>query len=138
MGSVERGPPEAQLSREECLALLGQVSLGRIALSIDALPAIRTVRFVLAPDHVVFKVGATSRLRKAVTDSVVAFHADHCDEASRRGWSVLVQGLGEEVTSPSTVESLRALALPPWSEKSAGVTYMTISLTHVTGERATW
>jgi nitroimidazol reductase NimA-like FMN-containing flavoprotein (pyridoxamine 5'-phosphate oxidase superfamily) len=138
MERMDGAPGKNRLSRDECLALLGQVSLGRVAISIDALPAIRTVRFALAPDHVVFKVGATSRLRRAAANAVVAFHADHCDEACRRGWSVLVQGLGEEVTSPSTVDSLRALPLAPWSHESAGDTYMTISLTHVSGERATW
>ena len=35
------------LSREECLSLMATVSVGRLGVSIDALPAILPVNFVL-------------------------------------------------------------------------------------------
>jgi nitroimidazol reductase NimA-like FMN-containing flavoprotein (pyridoxamine 5'-phosphate oxidase superfamily) len=124
------------LTRQECLELLSSVSLGRVAVSIGALPAIRTVRFALTADHVVFKTAGESRLRRAANNAVVAFHADHCEEELRRGWCVLVQGLGEEVTAPAGVEALRSLPLERWSPDDE--VFVRISLSHVTGERATW
>ena len=125
-----------QLSSEECLELLGSVTVGHVAVSIDALPAIRTVRFVLTPAHVVFKAGANSRLRRAAKNAVVAFHADSCNEDRREGWCVLVQGLGDEVTDLADLAELRP-QLDLWAPEDEEA-FLRVSLSHVTGEHVIW
>ena len=97
---------------------LHRVSLGRIALSIGALPAIRSVRFVLSGPDVVFRVRPVSRLYRAACNSVVAFHADYVDEQARDGWAVQIQGVGRPVTDAVALQGLRSLPLASWSADS--------------------
>jgi hypothetical protein len=40
-------PDAEQLGRDECLRLLGSVPIGRVAFTVDALPSVQPVTFVL-------------------------------------------------------------------------------------------
>lgn len=80
-----------ELGVEECRRLLETELLGRIALSVGALPAVLPVLYWLSGDRVVFAVEADS-LYAALVDNVVAFEVDHLDLASHQGWTVLVVG----------------------------------------------
>jgi nitroimidazol reductase NimA-like FMN-containing flavoprotein (pyridoxamine 5'-phosphate oxidase superfamily) len=131
-------PTIVKLTPEDCLTLLGQTRIGRVAVSIDALPAVRTVRFVLASGNIVFRAATDSRLREAVTNAVVAFQADHCDDAARQGWSVLVRGVGEEVNDADSVAQLRSLPLEPWADSPTGDRFLRIPISMVSGERVFW
>jgi hypothetical protein len=51
---VRERPSIVKLDPVACRTLLAQVSVGRVALSIAALPVIRTVPYALAYDHIVF------------------------------------------------------------------------------------
>jgi uncharacterized protein len=76
---------------DECRRLLGTQPLGRIALSVQALPAVVPVLFQLAGDQVVFTV-ETDALFAALTDNVVAFEVDHIDVETHEGWAVVAVG----------------------------------------------
>jgi len=127
-----------RLTEAECLELLAQTAVGRVAVSIDALPAIRTVRFGLIPGHVVFSVAASSQLRRAASNAVVAFQADHVDETARRGWCVVVQGLSEVITSEEDLAQVRSLPITPWRPGPNDDIPIKISLSRVSGEKVSW
>lgn len=76
---------------DECRLLLGTELLGRIALSVQALPAVVPVLFQLAGNRVVFTV-ETDALFAALTDNIVAFEVDHIDVETHEGWSVVAVG----------------------------------------------
>ena len=64
---VRERPFIVKLDPVACRTLLAQVSVRRVALSMAALPVIRTVRYALAYDHIVFRVAPDSRLCRATT-----------------------------------------------------------------------
>jgi hypothetical protein len=106
------------LSRQECLRLLGSVPLGRIVFTLGALPAIRPVNHALVDDDIVIRtqlgssIGAGAR-RGGV---VVAYEADDIDLSGHTGWSVVVTGIAELVRDPG--ELARYADTPvPWVDQ---------------------
>src|SRR5579864_8870685 len=104
------------LDESTSLALLPQAKLGRVALCMGALPCVRAVRFAVDGDAIVIRLRPDSRLRKATAGMVVAFEADHYDEAARGWWSVEVCGIASAVSDPVELARLRTLPLEPWTE----------------------
>lgn len=106
------------LGRSTCLDLLGTASVGRVALSIDALPVVLPVRFSLDGDDVVVSALAGDRIRSALDDSVVALQVEGRSEPADEGiaWSVLVRGSSRVLTTEAVV------APPPpgiWGKRSS-------------------
>jgi len=83
------------LEKDDCLLLLSGASTGRVSVTMDALPVIIPVSFVLTGTRVTFPTGTDPKLLAAIDGAVVAFEADGCDLGARIGWSVLVQGVGQ-------------------------------------------
>ena len=79
------------LSRQECLSLLRGVDVGRVGLSLNALPVILAVRFILAGDDIVFS-SPRATVDAALVGTVVCFEADQPGSGNTHGWSVLVTG----------------------------------------------
>ena len=104
------------LSRAECLKLLAGARIGRVGLSVGALPAVLPVNFALVGDAIVLRTAAGSKLDAALANAVVAFEADSIDPLYHTGWSVLVQGVASEVVDPAERERLRAEPLRPWAD----------------------
>src|SRR3954471_23813204 len=82
----------AVLELEECLDLLAASAIGRLALSVRALPVILPVNFALMADGILIRTGAGSLFDQACNRAVVGFEVDGYDAMSHLGWSVLVQG----------------------------------------------
>jgi Pyridoxamine 5'-phosphate oxidase len=76
----------------ECWKLLRTESVGRLALSLHALPAILPVQYYFDGDRLAICLGHHKVPHQAVDDTVVAFAADAIDAISRTGWTVQVQG----------------------------------------------
>jgi hypothetical protein len=104
------------LTREECLALLGAGGMGRVGVTMRALPVILPVNYAVYDGDVVFRTGAGTKLAVAVTRSVVAFEADWFDTARGSGWSVCVTGLAEPVTSATDLMDIYELPFQPLPE----------------------
>lgn len=105
-----------ELTREECLIRLGRGGVGRVAVSVGALPAILPVNYAMVDGDVVFCTGAGTKLEAALTSAVVAFEVDDTESMSHCGWSVLVVGVAHIVEDPSTlVRDGKAPALSPWA-----------------------
>jgi nitroimidazol reductase NimA-like FMN-containing flavoprotein (pyridoxamine 5'-phosphate oxidase superfamily) len=105
----------ALLSRPECLRLLAGGVLGRVGLSVGALPVILPVNYLLAGRDVVFRTAPGSKLDATTRHAVVAFEVDGADPVHQTGWSVLVIGVATAVGDTHELEALRALPLQPWS-----------------------
>jgi nitroimidazol reductase NimA-like FMN-containing flavoprotein (pyridoxamine 5'-phosphate oxidase superfamily) len=90
------------LTESQCLERLGRVRIGRVAVSIGALPAVFPVNFVFIDGNVYFLTGEGTKLRAATQGAVVAFEVDEFDPFTDAGWSVLVVGQATEVADPAT------------------------------------
>ena len=99
------------LDRRECLDLLRVGGLGRLGLSIRALPVVLPVCYGLLGDDVVFRTGTGTKLAAAVDGAVVCFEADHFDPPNG-GWSVCVTGFVTPITRPDELAAVEALGLP--------------------------
>ncbi|MCU0268823.1 MAG: pyridoxamine 5'-phosphate oxidase family protein [Acidimicrobiales bacterium] len=122
------------LSRGECLSLLDAVPIGRIGLSMHALPVVLPVNFRLHGDEVLVRTAEGSKLDAALERSVVAFEADDFDKMSHTGWSVLVRGTSRVISAPEEVERVRRIPLSPWANDSTD-RFVAISTDLVTGRR---
>lgn len=103
------------LRREECLDLLGSSTLGRVAVTVGALPTILPVNFRLVDDQVVFRTGVGSKLDAATRGEVVAFEVDGIDPVEHTGWSVVVTGVVEECELHRWVDGIVVDAIPRWA-----------------------
>ncbi len=81
-----------RLSREECLALLAEHGVGRLALTVRALPHLVPVAYELCNGDIVFHVGDGPEVDAALGDAVVAFSVDDFSDA-RRSYRVHVTGV---------------------------------------------
>jgi len=70
------------LQREECLRLMGQVPLGRIVYTRQALPAVELVNFTLDQGDIIIRTDSSGKLAAATSSAVVAFEADSVDTDS--------------------------------------------------------
>jgi hypothetical protein len=109
------GPVLEQLSRDECLRLMGSVPVGRIVYTRQALPAVELVNFVLDDGGIIIRTGAGSKLAAATRGAVVAFEADSVDVAGHGGWSVTVVGHATAVTDGAEIARLEQSGLMPWA-----------------------
>lgn len=97
-----------ELSRSECVDALRSHSLGRVALSVDALPVILPVNYIFDGSGAVFRTRSGSVLDRNCRNTVVAFEVDEFNPATRVGWSVLVVGVASALFGG---DWLRALEL---------------------------
>ncbi|GAA1965023.1 pyridoxamine 5'-phosphate oxidase family protein [Catenulispora subtropica] len=104
----------AELDRDEALALLGSVNMGRIVFTRNALPAIRPVNHALVDGHLVIRTHESAALTHAVDGSgtVVAYEADMIDQETHLGWSVVVTGFARLVTDPDQLARYEKLVAP--------------------------
>ena len=87
-----------ELDRGECLRLLLEHAVGRVAVTVSGQPHIVPVTYAADADgEVVFRTGPDTILTK-VDLARVAFEIDGVDEQARRGWSVCIHGVGREIT----------------------------------------
>jgi len=104
------------LERDECVALLATTAVGRLGLLVDGRPEILPVNYAVDGDVVVFRTGIGTVLNQAAL-SVVAFEADRIDESGQSGWSVLVQGVAQDIGDAvdRNSERYRSLTLVTWA-----------------------
>ena len=107
------------LPADECRRLLATRQLGRIGLTSGSFPLILPVNYVLDGDDVVLRTDSP-KITEAAGHGRVAFEVDEVDEQTRSGWSVLVQGLAEEVTGARRDELVRRLHAAPGSPWAPG------------------
>jgi nitroimidazol reductase NimA-like FMN-containing flavoprotein (pyridoxamine 5'-phosphate oxidase superfamily) len=94
------------LSRDECMERLRGESIGRVAVTHQALPVILPVNYVLSGASVLFRTEPGGMLARACDNSVVAFEIDCLAADGRSGWSVLVVGFAELLSGSAAVRAL--------------------------------
>jgi nitroimidazol reductase NimA-like FMN-containing flavoprotein (pyridoxamine 5'-phosphate oxidase superfamily) len=125
-----------QLTGDECFALLATQQIGRLGVNAEHYPLIFPVNFTLDHGVIVFRTGAGTKLSSA-SHANVTFEVDAIDQRSRSGWSVLVRGLAEEVTTEhraTLIERTKEVAAEPWAPGDHGHWMRLIPHT-VTGRR---
>jgi CBS domain-containing protein len=100
------------LSQDECLALLKRGSVGRLAVTIDDRPHILPLNYAVDPTGVI--VFRTAELTTAGGAALahLAFEVDEIDFTHHTGKSVVVHGLGREITHAVDSDSERLLRMP--------------------------
>jgi hypothetical protein len=103
-----------ELDRDEALALLGSVGIGRIVFTRDALPAIRPVNHALIDGQLVVRTHEGAALAAAAdgTGTVVAYEADVIDQETHLGWSVVVTGFAHLVSDPEQLARYEQVVAP--------------------------
>jgi len=86
------------LSEQQCQLLLGTKDIGRIAFSVGGVPEIFPVNYAADRSTVVFRTAEGTRLQRAVMLRV-AFEVDDWDPATGIGWSIVVKGVAQGITS---------------------------------------
>lgn len=137
-GSVIPEPPTSEmlvLTREECLRLLASHNFGRLAVAMDS-PVIRPVNYVFddRSQSVVFRTADGSKFHAMLVNGNAAFEIDGIDPGSRTGWSVIIVGMTEEVTSAADLRRLDGLGLETWTPGHKAH-WMRIRAWTVTGRR---
>lgn len=115
MRTVSRHSGIEVIDADECLRLLAEEEIGRLAVVIGATPMILPVNYALDGDAIVFRTMPGSRLD--VGRGHAAFEVDCFDKVHKAGWSVLVTGHLEEVSAYHAKEMRRVqeLAVTPWA-----------------------
>jgi nitroimidazol reductase NimA-like FMN-containing flavoprotein (pyridoxamine 5'-phosphate oxidase superfamily) len=106
-----------EIPEEECLALLASHSVGRVVyVDFQGQPMAVPVNYVLDGRTVAFRTDPGTKL-EASTLGKVAFEIDGIDELYREGWSVVVTGVGREITDAidQWSERVRSHRLYPWA-----------------------
>jgi hypothetical protein len=104
-------PELEEIPEAECVEILGQHNLGRVAIVVEGRAQIFPVNYGLRDKIIAFRTAAGTKLSHA-PGSHVAFEIDGYDEATGVGWSVVVQGIGRDVTDAGDDFSWMARGIP--------------------------
>jgi hypothetical protein len=104
-------PEQEVLSDEECHRLLAEGSVGHLAYTDGALPAILPVPYALHDGQVVVATRRGGSLAAALRGAVVAFGIGSWDGGLGTGWGVNVVGPTRLVTDPAEVRRLDELGI---------------------------
>jgi|SRR5215470_2288784 len=110
---ANRQPLEV-LDRQQCLALLQTVRVGRLVFTEGALPAVQPVNFRIYHDDVVIRVAGGAKLAAATNNSIVAFQSDELDPDLWEGWSVTVVGHADRIVDIAELVDVSGIWLQPW------------------------
>jgi nitroimidazol reductase NimA-like FMN-containing flavoprotein (pyridoxamine 5'-phosphate oxidase superfamily) len=109
-----------ELDEAECLRLIAQGGIGRIAYQSRFGPAVLPVNYKWHDGAVVFRTAQHSPMDEdlqtgiAGGDYQVAFEIDDIDTAGRQGWSVLIQGPAHHVEAEAERTAAAAAGVEPW------------------------
>lgn len=122
------------LTRTQCLELLGETGVGRVAFMGASGPQIYPVNYLVDDETVVVRTAPYTRLAEYATGQV-AFEVDDLHPESLRGWSVLVVGSSLPVDDPDEAVALRRSGrLQPWADGPRNL-FLRITPREITGRR---
>jgi nitroimidazol reductase NimA-like FMN-containing flavoprotein (pyridoxamine 5'-phosphate oxidase superfamily) len=103
------------LGEAECLELLGLGTIGRVAVTMGAIPAVFPVNYRFADGAIHFRTGEGTKLFAATRNKVVAFQVDEIDRLYHAGWSVLAVGTALELKESVDLAWATHLPLRAWA-----------------------
>jgi uncharacterized protein len=123
------------LSEAECRRLLAEQEVGRVAFVDREFPVVLPVNYVLDGNAIAIHTDRGSKFDQIPLQRV-AFEVDGIERWNHSGWSVLVQGFGQDVSDAlgSRYEDLRRRGLVSWlpGERSH---WLTIDIQRISGRR---
>ena len=114
MKAADPKPEVEEILEAECLEILNQHSLGRIALVVDGQPQIFPVNYAMSGRIIAIRSASGSKLSHAPS-SRVSFEIDEYDASVGVAWSVMVQGVAVDATEAFDDVSWTARAAAPRS-----------------------
>ncbi len=118
---------------DECLRLLADHHLGRLAVVVDGQPLVYPVNYALSGRQIVFRSDPGAKLFAAAGHQV-AFEIDGADPLYHDGWSVLVVGRAHEEKDQVRLREFARLPLSPWAS-GPKVHWICIGNGAITGRR---
>ena len=122
------------LDEDEARELLGIGGVGRVGITIGALPAIFPVNYRVIDGAIVFRTSPGSKMSAAAAGAVVAFEVDDYQLVDRSGWSVLVVGPAEIVHDLAVTLDVLDAGLEPLADGNR-LTIVRIEPTFISGRR---
>ncbi|MGD9700945.1 MAG: pyridoxamine 5'-phosphate oxidase family protein [Acidimicrobiia bacterium] len=125
-----------ELSVEECLQLLTQARVGRLAYLDEMGPVAVPVNFATVDRDIYFRVEDGVK-RAAIGQPCLAFEVDHIDDDQHAGWSVIARGAGREVPPddlPALLKRMHGSFPAPWALGIHNV-WLQLSPHTITGRR---
>jgi nitroimidazol reductase NimA-like FMN-containing flavoprotein (pyridoxamine 5'-phosphate oxidase superfamily) len=120
---------------EQCLRLLASVPVGRVGFIADGELVILPVNHVVDGQNVAFRTAHGSKLAAADGQHLATFEADHYDEQTHSGWSVVVTGRADVVEAEADVQRLTRRGLHPWVTAVRHPYWIRIRPTSVSGRQ---
>jgi nitroimidazol reductase NimA-like FMN-containing flavoprotein (pyridoxamine 5'-phosphate oxidase superfamily) len=120
---------------DECLRLLASVPVGRVGFFADGEIVLLPVNHVVEGHDVVFRTAHGSKLSAIEGQHLAAFEADHYNEQTRSGWSVLASGRAEMVDAEADIQRLSRRGLHPWASAIQRPFWIRIRPTSVSGRQ---
>jgi uncharacterized protein len=105
--------PVSILPETECWNLLSSASLGRLVTSVDGVPEIFPVNFVVQHRTVLLRTAEGTKLVSAAINNDVLFEAD--DHNVAEGWSVIVKGTARLLRTDDEIDEAERAQLLPWT-----------------------
>lgn len=125
-----------ELSPNECRRLLARATLGRIGITVDALPSILPVNYVMHDGAIVFRTVPGTNLNAATANAIVAFQVDNYRQrGGAYGWSVLARGIAARIIDPSEHFAAHGLPLQSWALDGRADEFVKIEPVMLTGRR---
>ena len=120
---------------DRCLELLATVPIGRVSFFAEGEIVILPVNYLMDGPDPVFRTARGSKLSSAEGYNLVAFEADHFDEKTQAGWSVLVNGRAQAIYEEAEIQRLSRLGLRPWVSAADRPFWIRIRPTTISGRR---
>jgi uncharacterized protein len=124
--------PVTILGEDESWELLASVALGRLVTCVGSRPEIFPVNFVVQRPTVLFRTAEGTKLLSVVINKHVAFEAD--GHSLDEGWSVIVQGTAEVLSTSAEVDEADRAGLRPWVA-TLKLRYVRIHASTISGRR---
>lgn len=124
--------PVTELSDQHCWALLAELNIGRLGVSVNDQPDIFPVNYFVDGASIIFRTAEGTKKSGLLRNRSVVFEADaRTDDGA---WSVTVKGSAAVVEDESVIPRAAQDALPEWIPTQEFV-YVRIAPTEVHGRR---
>jgi nitroimidazol reductase NimA-like FMN-containing flavoprotein (pyridoxamine 5'-phosphate oxidase superfamily) len=122
------------LTDDQARKLLATAEVGRVGITMGALPAIFPVNYRLIDGAIVFRTAPGSKMSAAAEGAVIAFEVDDYQLADRSGWSVLAVGTAQVIDDPELAARVADAGLEPFAG-GPRTTIVRIEPTFLSGRR---
>ncbi|MGO4958064.1 pyridoxamine 5'-phosphate oxidase family protein [Luteococcus sp. Sow4_B9] len=109
---ADKDTPMTDISEDTCWGYLASQEVGRLATARDGQPEIFPINFCVDGQSIVFRTASGSKLQELTDNAHVAFEVDGWTEDG--GWSILIKGTAEEITSVDELALAEKMPLMPW------------------------